>query len=258
MKLNITLLLLTGMILFSPEAHAQEPLASNVYRWAAISAERTGSGEHRQFIDGSTQTLQTLKVHATTLHPGEKSLGSRSHDNVEQLIIVKSGNISVTMNGSTKTLGHGSVVLASTGDMYSVYNAAETPASYFVIQWVAKNPASSQGPSVKSSFMADYAAMDFRETAKGGRRQVMRAPTETLQDFAMHITTLNEGVTSHGQHTHTDEEIILVLKGEVEELIKDRPHRLGQGGLIFLKSGDPHGIRNAGKGQCEYYAIRWN
>jgi quercetin dioxygenase-like cupin family protein len=85
----------------------------------------------------------------------------------------------------------------------------------------------------------------------------MRRPTATLKELEMHITTLNEGNKSHDPHTHPDEEIIVVLSGEVEEMINDANYHAGPGSVIFLSSMDPHGIRNIGKGRCEYYAIRW-
>lgn len=45
--------------------------------------------------------------------------------------------------------------------------------------------------------------------------------------------------------------------GQVEELIDGSPYRVGPGSLIFLRSNIPHGIRNIGRGQCEYYAFKW-
>jgi quercetin dioxygenase-like cupin family protein len=85
----------------------------------------------------------------------------------------------------------------------------------------------------------------------------MRTPTQSLVELEMHTTTLNEGEKSHAEHMHSDEEIILVRFGSVEESIKGKPCVLGPGSLIFLAPDDMHGIQNAGKGQCEYYAIRW-
>lgn len=85
----------------------------------------------------------------------------------------------------------------------------------------------------------------------------MRQPTSMLKELEMHVTTLNEGLPSHSPHSHPDEEIILVRFGTVEEMIKDTSYKLGPGSVIFLTNNDFHGIRNAGKGKCEYYAIRW-
>ena len=85
----------------------------------------------------------------------------------------------------------------------------------------------------------------------------MRKPTALLNEFEMHVTTLNEGEKSHDPHTHVAEEIILVRFGKVEELIDGQAYQVGSGFLIFLRSNVPHGIRNIGSGPCEYYAFQW-
>jgi quercetin dioxygenase-like cupin family protein len=85
----------------------------------------------------------------------------------------------------------------------------------------------------------------------------MQRATATFEELEMHVTTLNEGVTSHDEHVHESEEIILVIKGEVEESINGIPHKAGPGSLILLLDDDSHGIRNVGKGQCEYFAFKW-
>lgn len=56
---------------------------------------------------------------------------------------------------------------------------------------------------------------------------------------------------------HESEEIILVIKGEVVESIDGTKHKVGPGSLILLMDNVPHGITNAGEGQCEYFAFKW-
>ena len=73
----------------------------------------------------------------------------------------------------------------------------------------------------------------------------------------MHVTTLNEGLISHAEHVHANEELIIVKKGTVEESIDGQTHLLGPGSVILLTDEVSHGIKNAGKGQCEYYALKW-
>ena len=85
----------------------------------------------------------------------------------------------------------------------------------------------------------------------------MRVPTSMLAEFEIHTTMLNEGMKSHDQHTHVEDEIIIVRYGEVEEMIDGKPHKAGPGSVIFLESDVPHGIRNIGEGPCEYYAFKW-
>jgi quercetin dioxygenase-like cupin family protein len=235
------------------------PLASSVFEWEKLTVEKTTSGERRLLIDGHTETLQAFKVHATTLHPGAAPHGSHTHDRMEELIIVMEGLLSVTMGDSTHILGPGSMALASPGVEHGVRNAGKDATTYYIIRWIARHEALEHPENaVPQSTMSAYRQMQYQATEKGGRRQVMRNRTAALHELEMHITTLNEGQKSHDQHTHSDEEIILVLKGQVEELIEDVPHQVGPGSLIFLRSGDRHGIRNVGTGQCEYYAIRWH
>ena len=99
--------------------------------------------------------------------------------------------------------------------------------------------------------------IEFKTTSKGGRRHIMQRPTATLEELEMHVTTLNEGVTSHGEHVHGSEEIILVIKGDVEESINGTGYKAGPGSLILLMDDVPHGIRNVRKGQYEYFAFKW-
>jgi uncharacterized cupin superfamily protein len=97
----------------------------------------------------------------------------------------------------------------------------------------------------------------MKPTSKGGRRSIMKVPTSMLAEFEIHTTMLNEGMKSHDQHVHVEDEIIIVRYGLVEELIDDKPYNAGPGSVIFLASNGHHGIRNIGEGPCEYYAFKW-
>jgi quercetin dioxygenase-like cupin family protein len=108
-----------------------------------------------------------------------------------------------------------------------------------------------------SPLFVDWKNVEFKPSENGGRRNIMQQKTSVLKELEIHVTTLKEGFPSHAAHTHPDEEIILIRKGYVEETIKGEPFRLGPGSIIFLTNDDFHGISNSGKGECEYYAIRW-
>jgi (S)-ureidoglycine aminohydrolase len=73
----------------------------------------------------------------------------------------------------------------------------------------------------------------------------------------MHVTTLNEGLPSHPPHTHPEEEIILLIKGNATMQVENKDFVMSPGDFVFAASGDSHGIRNSGKGQCEYFAFQW-
>ena len=235
-----------------------EKINTSVFDWEQMKVEKTRSGERRQILEGKTNAFDYFEIYVTTLSPGNAPHGSHVHADMEELIIVKEGLIEQSINGDKKLLGPGSVILALPGDDHGIRNAGDSEASYYIIRWkTSKKDNLIQTEKTGSSAFYNWNEIEFRNTAKGGKRQFMNRPTVLLENLEMHVTTLNEGVTSHEEHVHSNEEIILVIKGEVEESIDGIPHRLGPGSLIFLTDKVPHGIKNTGKGQCEYFAFKW-
>jgi quercetin dioxygenase-like cupin family protein len=115
--------------------------------------------------------------------------------------------------------------------------------------------AQSRPPTPSSAF--DWAEMSSKETAYGSVRQLLRAPTATLDELEMHVTTLNAGQTSHAPHQHPNEELIIIREGTVEALVHGEWKRLGSGSVIFQASNELHGIRNVGSGPATYHVINW-
>ncbi len=253
----LLLFMLLASTAFSTNPTGSEKLESKVHNWNTLEVQSTNSGERRQILDGQSKVFERLEIHVTTLRPGKAPHGSHTHQDFEELIIVKEGKIKQTVGSEERILGPGSIVLAMPGDEHGLSNAGKTNASYYIIKWRTHDFKKPSTTSSQKSLMYDWNEFEYKKTSKGARRTVLRQATSMLQELEMHVTTLNEGITSHGQHTHGDEEIILILKGEVEELIDDQPHKAEAGSLIFLNSNIPHGIRNIGEGQCEYFAIRW-
>ncbi|MDP4292408.1 MAG: cupin domain-containing protein, partial [Bacteroidota bacterium] len=129
---------------------------------------------------------------------------------------------------------------------------------YYTVKW--KSVATHiTDPKVKTDqpIVYDWDKLEFKKNAKGGSRTILRMPTQSLVELEMHTTQLNEGENSHAPHVHHDEEMMLVRYGKVAEMIIDKSYELGPGSVIYLAPDDLHGIGNAGKEPCEYYAIRW-
>ncbi len=238
-------------------AIVEKHLASNIYNWNNLKVEKTASGERRQILDGSTDEFARLEIHATTLTPGQAPHASHTHAEEEELIIIKEGSIKQTFGEKSMILPAGSAILALTGVEHGLSNVGSTQATYYIIKWKTHDFTRDSKDTSPQSFMINWDEIEFKPTEKGGRRDVYRSATNMLSELEMHVTTLMPGMTSHAQHTHADEEIIIVLKGTVEETINDKPYKAETGSVIFLKSNDPHGIRNMGDIPCEYYAIRW-
>ncbi|MFM9147294.1 MAG: hypothetical protein ACKORI_04095, partial [Verrucomicrobiota bacterium] len=56
-------------------------------------------------------------------------------------------------------------------------------------------PVKSARPPVMTSTAFDWDKLEYKPTAKGGVRHVVRASTPTLDELECHITTLNRGET---------------------------------------------------------------
>ena len=251
----LLMIMISGSFAYSQKL---EKLKTYAYDWNKLEVVKTKSGERRQIYEGYTNDLAYFEVHVTTLNPGKAPHGSHVHADGEELIIVKEGLIEQSINGVKKVVGPGSVILALPGDDHGIWNAGETEASYYIIKWrTDEKPNMERAKQSGGSKFYDWNDIEFKTTSKGGRRHFMERPTALLEDLEMHVTTLNPGVMSHGEHVHDAEEIILVIKGEVEESINGTKHRVGPGSLILLMDDVPHGIQNVGEGQCEYFAFKW-
>jgi quercetin dioxygenase-like cupin family protein len=110
---------------------------------------------------------------------------------------------------------------------------------------------------VLTSQVFDWSAVAPREVAYGSVRQFLRAPTATLAELEMHVTTLNPGQTSHAPHRHANEELIILKEGTLETLSLGEWKRVGPGSMIFNASNDLHGVRNVGTVPAVYHVVNW-
>jgi quercetin dioxygenase-like cupin family protein len=117
--------------------------------------------------------------------------------------------------------------------------------------------AAQQKPEVMHSRVFDWNTMTAKANDYGSSRAVVRAPTPTLEELEMHITTLNPGQTSHAPHQHANEELIIIREGTVETLSLGEWKRVGAGSIIFNASNELHGIRNVGSTPATYHVVNW-
>lgn len=112
-------------------------------------------------------------------------------------------------------------------------------------------------PEVLGSQVFDWNAMTVRANATGEVRSVVRAPTVTLDELEIHITTLKPGLASHPPHQHPNEEMLIIREGTVEVLVAGQLKRVGPGSIIFQASNQLHNIKNVGEVPATYHVINW-
>jgi mannose-6-phosphate isomerase-like protein (cupin superfamily) len=231
---------------------------SSVYEWDKLAMKKTQTGEERTILSGPTQTLEKFDIKAITLNSGQSLKEYKVEKGFDQLLIIKEGSAEITVNTDVKTLGEGSIVVASQGDLVKIKNLQTKNTTFYVFLFKPKIITGIIRPELKvSPVLKDWNTIEFKTNDNGGRRDIIKQPTSTLKELEMHTTQLNEGISSHAAHNHPDEEIILMRFGIAEMTINGKPFKAGPGSVFFLSNMDNHGLRNVGKGKCEYYAIRW-
>jgi (S)-ureidoglycine aminohydrolase len=212
----------------------------------------------RQILQGSTRDLAILEIHGSTLAPGKAPHSSHTHEGEEELVIVKEGQLKVTIEEESKVLGPGSIALILPGEEHGFENAGDTQASYYILKYRSKLPMNKErGREAGGSLVIDWNALAFNPHDKGGIRRYFDRATAMCERFEMHVTTLNEGLKSHDPHTHRPAEIILIIEGNTEMQIGDDFYQGTQGDLYFVASEVPHAIRNTGKSACSYFAFQF-
>ena len=114
-----------------------------------------------------------------------------------------------------------------------------------------------QARGVIGSSVYDVFGMTPKPTKVGNVRQVVSAPTATLENLEIHVTTLNAGEEPHPPHKHPNEEMLIVREGQLETLSNGAWRRVGPGAVIFNASNVMHGLRNVGTTPAVYHVINW-
>lgn len=251
--------LLSLFMLYATSLVAQDkPITSHVYNWNDLKVEKSATNEKRQILEGGTVGLEYFEIHTSTVEPGQAAHASHTHDDLEELIIIKEGRLKVMIKDQTKILGPGSVALAMTGDEHAFSNGGETVVTYYVLRFRPRTAINKErGLKAGGSFMVNWDDVAYVETEKGGRRQIIDRATTMFGRFEMHVTTLNKGQVSHAPHKHLAEEVIILIRGYGEMQIGDMQIKAEPGALVFLESQVAHALKNTGDGPCEYFAFQW-
>ena len=256
--MKIKLLAAILIIASSVKAQKTDSLPPHVYRWDSLITTIEDTRIRKEIMEGSTTSLAYFEVHASSIQPGKALHPPHTHTDQEELMIIKEGQVKVTINGVSNTLGPGSIAYAIPGDEHGIVNEGKTQSDYYIFKYKSRLPMQLERAKQNGgSFMINRDTVKAAKTEKGHRREFFNKPTSQLVKFEMHTTALNAGLDSHAPHTHREEEIILILKGNVTMHIGDNFYPAGPGDVVFLPSGIPHALINTGKEQCEYFAFQW-
>lgn len=233
-------------------------LQSGVYRLDSIETQNGLERKTKLKVLGSTTDLAMLSMHSSTLAPGKTNHPPRVLMDREELIIVKEGPITITINDTAKILTTGSIALIEAGDSQSFYNASDKVVSYYVLGFKATTPVNvSRGKASGGSLMKDWNELTVKKTNTGESRPVFDRPTSMFERLEVHSTMVNANEDNHHSHTHRAEEIMLLLKGDITMHIGHENYKADAGSVILVRPDIVHNLTNTGNESCLYYAIKW-
>src|SRR5205809_3135919 len=179
--MKVTLALLINLFNYSLLAQKTDSLFAGVYHWDSLQPIKEDTRVRRQVLEGETFALSYFEVHASTLEPGKAPHPPHVHTDQEELMIVKEGQVKITISGMSKVLGPGSIAFAMPGDEHGIENAGNTQATYYILKYKGKLPMDlSRSKKAGGSFMLDWNELKTSNTGKGYRRDFFNRATSQL------------------------------------------------------------------------------
>ncbi len=125
---------LVGTGLAAPGAAAEEkPLVSAAYRFEDLPVRTSGPNRFRQIFSGATHQGFHVGVHESELALGERPHPPHHHAH-EEVFLIRSGELEVTIAGGSTRLGPGSAACIASNIEHGIQNVGATRAEYFVVE----------------------------------------------------------------------------------------------------------------------------
>lgn len=245
-------------LIFANFLFAQNQIKSGVYLLVDAKKEPKATGFRQTMIEGEIHDFKNFRVHYTTVNAGQKSHDPHKHL-TEELIIVKEGEITLTIEGVENHLKVGDVAIIKPNDVHGMVNNGKKSATYLVMIYENKNNNNNPNPKpeITKTHIVHWDSTAYKTHDLGGRRNIIDNKTTQAKRFEMHTTTLLKGKQSHPPHQHRAAEILVPIEGKTEEYIDGQWIKADIGDIIFLESGSSHAIRNIDKKKCTYFAFQF-
>jgi quercetin dioxygenase-like cupin family protein len=105
---------------------------SKAFRYEDLTPRKNGPMTSRQILTGLTHSGFKVDLHETELSAGEAPHAPHQHVH-EEMVLVREGELEVTIAGRATRAGAGSAVYVASNEMHGWRNTGRTPARYFVL-----------------------------------------------------------------------------------------------------------------------------
>ena len=93
---------------------------------------------------------------------------------------------------------------------------------------------------------------------------IFRGSTSDDWLLTCHVSVLKKGESPHPPHRHPEEEILLLLAGEIDLIVPDCPpdrggerHRLKPGHFAYYPAEYAHTLETVSEGAANYFMLKW-
>ena len=100
--------------------------------YSELPVKQNGQNQSRAILDGMTHSGDHLEAHETTLAPGGSPHPPHRHEH-EELLMMVSGTLAVTIEGKTAVIGPGGAAFFHSNELHGVRNPGTEIAQYFVV-----------------------------------------------------------------------------------------------------------------------------
>jgi len=108
------------------------PLPSQALRYQDLTPTKNGALASRQMLKGDTHTGFQIDLHESELAAGQAPHEPHRHVH-EEMLLMREGEVELTLNGKTTRLGPGSVAFFASNDLHGWRNPGTAAAHYFVL-----------------------------------------------------------------------------------------------------------------------------
>ena len=107
-------------------------MSSKCYKYEDLVVKKNGANESRDVFDGLNRSDFQLDIHMTNLGPGMAPHAPHHHVH-EEIVMLQTGVLDVTINGKTTHLTAGSLAYVASNEEHGWKNPGPDRAEYFVL-----------------------------------------------------------------------------------------------------------------------------
>jgi mannose-6-phosphate isomerase-like protein (cupin superfamily) len=126
------LALLLPALAATAAAQSSPGLSSRALKYEDLPVKANGPNNSRAVLDGRTHTGYPIELHMTELGPEQMPHAAHKHVH-EEMLMLRTGNLDVTIEGKTTRVTAGSTVYVNSNEMHGWRNPGPGRAEYFVI-----------------------------------------------------------------------------------------------------------------------------